>query len=137
MINKIKNLLKKYREIILYLIFGGLTTLVNIVIYFITTKIFFIDYQISNVIAWIISVTFAFVTNKLFVFESKNKIKKDNLKEAISFYLFRILSLVIDIITMYILVEVFTIDDMISKIISNVIVIIVNYLFSKLFIFKK
>ena len=71
--NLIKDLYKKYKEIILYLIFGVLTTLVNIIIFYLFNDIIKIDYKISNIIAWITSVIFAFITNKLVVFESKNK----------------------------------------------------------------
>lgn len=127
---------EKYKELIMYLIFGVLTTLVNIIVYFIQTDIFNIHYQVSNVIAWFISVTFAFATNKTFVFKSKKELKKDKFKEFISFYLFRVISLFIDLITMYILVDLLLVDDMVSKILSNVIVVIVNYVFSKMIIFK-
>ncbi len=129
--------IKKHREITMYLIVGILTTLVNIVIYYLFAKIFSINYQISNVIAWIIAVAFAFVGNKIYVFKSINKDKRSNLKEFFKFYLLRIASLVIDITIMYILIEIIIIDDMISKIISNIIIVIANYFFSKLFIFKK
>ncbi len=126
----------KYREVLLYLVFGGLTTLINIISFYILRK-FKIQMYISNVIAWIISVLFAFFTNKIFVFESRNKSTKDNIKEAISFFSFRILSLVFDIAFMYVMVQLLVVNEMISKVISNILVIILNYLFSKLFIFKK
>lgn len=130
-----KKLFIKYKEVIMYLIFGVLTTLVNIITYYISTKIFLINYQISNIIAWIISVTFAFITNKLYVFESKTNDRI--LKEVISFYSLRLFSLVIDIFTMYIMVSLLSVDDLIAKIIANVIVIVINYITSKLITFKK
>ena len=130
-----KELFVKYKEVIMYLIFGVLTTLVNIITYYISTKIFLIDYQISNIIAWIISVTFAFITNKLYVFESKTNDKI--LKEIISFYSLRMFSLGIDIFTMYIMVSILSIDDLIAKVVANVIVIVINYITSKLITFKK
>lgn len=126
----------KYREILSYLVFGGLTTLVNIVAFFILRK-FNIEVYISNVIAWILSVLFAFITNKLFVFESKNKSKKENVRELVSFFGFRILSLVFDMGCMYLLIEILNVNELISKIVSNIFVIILNYVFSKLFIFRK
>lgn len=125
----------KYREVLLYLVFGALTTLVNIVSFYILRKLNIAIY-ISNVIAWVLSVLFAFITNKLFVFESKNKKAKENVKEAISFFSFRILSLVFDMAFMYLMIQIFSVNEMISKVISNVLVIILNYVFSKLFIFK-
>lgn len=132
-----KELLNKYKEIIMYLIFGVLTTLVNIGVYFICAKVFFINYQVSNVIAWVLSVTFAFITNKLYVFDSKDKDLNKTLKEAISFYGFRLFSLGFDILIMFVMVSVLNINDLISKIVSNVVVVIINYIFSKLIIFKK
>ena len=128
---------KKFRELFLYLIFGGLTTIINILVYFVLARVFAINYQVSTIIAWILSVLFAYGTNKLFVFESKNESRKDDFREVISFFAFRILSLGMDMGSMYLMVQVLSIDDLIAKIVTNIIVVIVNYLFSKLFIFKK
>jgi len=128
---------KKFREVFLYLIFGGITTVINILVFFLFVKLFSFNYQIGNIVAWFVAVVVAFITNKLFVFESKNENKKDDTRELISFFFFRILSLGIDMIVMYLMVQALSIDDMISKVVANIIVIIVNYLFSKLFIFKK
>ena len=131
---KIISLYKKYEEIINYLIVGGLTTLVSIVVYALFTKCFHINYMISNVISWIISVLFAYITNRIFVFKSKSR---DILLEIYQFFKYRIFSFLIDVLFMYILVELINVDDMISKIIVQVIVIVLNYVFSKLFVFKK
>lgn len=129
-----KALLLKYKEIILYLIFGGLTTFVNIVVYALCTKLFSINWEISNIIAWILSVLFAYVTNRKYVFESKSS---NIIKEMSSFFGFRLLSFVLDMGFMYLFVDMIQMDDMIAKIIVQVIVIVLNYVFSKLFIFKK
>lgn len=134
---KIIELFKKYEEVIKYLIFGVLTTLVSIIIYWIFTKLFHVNYMVSNIISWIGAVTFAYVTNKLFVFESKCNNNKDVIIEVYQFFKYRLLSLVIDVLLMYLFVEIFSIDDMISKLIVQFIVIVLNYLFSKLFVFKK
>ena len=136
MINKCMKLYKKYEEIINYLIVGVLTTLVSIVAYFIFAKIFGINYLISNVISWIISVAFAYVTNKLFVFKDKEKDKKQVLIQIYQFVKYRLLSLIIDVLLMYVFVELIKMDDMIAKVINQVIVIVLNYVFSKLFVFK-
>ena len=88
---------------------------------------------LSNAIAWIISVLFAFITNKLFVFESKGNV----LKESISFFIVRLISLGLDMLCMYLLISVLSTNELLSKIITNVIVIILNYVFSKIFVFKK
>ena len=134
MFNKLLNLYKKYKEIINYLIFGGLTTLISIVTYAIFTKVFHIDYLISNILSWIIAVLFAYVTNKIFVFESKSK---KNIKEITSFFFFRVVSLIMEMIILYVFVDMLHIDDLVTKIIAQVIVIVSNYVFSKEFVFKK
>lgn len=130
------SLYKKYEEVIKYLFFGVLTTIVSILIYWIFTKLFHVNYMISNVISWIGAVSFAYVTNKIFVFKSKCDNDKQVIVEIYQFFKYRLFSLVIDVLLMYLFVEIFNIDDMISKLIVQVIVIILNYLFSKLFVFK-
>jgi len=124
-------------EKILYLFFGGLTTLINIVTYRIWTSLFGLDYMKSSIIAWIIAVLFAFLTNKYYVFKSKNNNLINTLKEIFSFFIFRVLSLFLDLCTMYLLVSMVRINDMYAKIIANVLVIIANYFASKLIIFRK
>lgn len=134
---KLINLYKKYEEIINYLIVGGLTTLVSIIVYAMFTKLFHVNYMISNVISWIVSVLFAYITNKKFVFKSKCDSKNKVLIEIYQFFKYRVLSFVIDVLLMYVFVELIIIDDMIAKVIVQVVVIVLNYVFSKLFVFKK
>lgn len=122
----------KCYEVLSYLFFGGCTTLVNIVTFWVL-RLLKIGVYTSNVVACIISVLFAFITNKLFVFESKG----NTIKQGISFFGFRLLSLVFDMGIMYLLIDVFNVNDLLSKIITNIFVIIINYIFSKVFIFKK
>ena len=131
---KIFDLYKKYEEIINYLIVGGMTTLVSICVYALCTKCFNINYMIANVISWIISVLFAYITNRIFVFKSKSN---DIFIEIYQFFKYRVFSFLIEIFLMYVFVELISIDDMISKVIVQVIVIVLNYVFSKLFVFKK
>ena len=133
----IKALWNKYKEIINYLIFGVLTTLVNYVSYLILTKACNVDYMVSTVIVQIISILFAYVTNKLFVFQTKGLSKKEFFKEMFSFFGFRILSLFLDMGFMYLFVDVLHLNDVIMKLVSNVLIVIANYIFSKVFIFKK
>lgn len=138
---KLKNLYKKYKEIINYLIIGGLTTVVSLATFYIV-RIFFLtndtqlDIQISNIISWFFAVLFAFITNKKYVFESKKK-GKENLAEMIKFYLSRITTLLIDMATMWLLTAPLNINDKISKIIVQFIIVILNYVLSKIFVFKK
>ena len=95
------------------------------------------DVYIANLFAWILSVLFAFVTNKLFVFHSKSMQVSVFLKEMFSFFFFRLLSLGIDMGGMFVCLNFLSMGKMISKVFMNVIVIIANYIFSKLFVFKK
>ena len=126
----------KYKEVSNYLIFGVLTTVINYVAYIICAKAIKIELIISTAIAWFISVLFAYITNKKYVFESKTTKKLEIFRELISFFFFRIVSGIIDIIIMYVSVDLMGINDLIMKLISNFIVIALNYIFSKLFIFK-
>lgn len=135
--DKIKELIVKYREVITYLIFGVLTTLVNYIAYLIFAKAINIDYLVSTVISQIIAMTFAYITNKIFVFKTKNLTSKQLIKEIVSFFSVRVLSLFLDMLLMYIFVDLLHLDDTIMKLVSNVIIVIVNYICSKLFIFKK
>ncbi len=132
----IKELIKKYKKIILYLVFGGFTTLVNIVSYYILAHILNCSVMFSTIISWILAVFFAYLTNRKMVFDSKASTKKDVLKEVISFFSCRIITGIIDWVGMYVLVEKLHLNDMIIKIVLNIIVIILNYIFSKLIVFK-
>lgn len=127
-----KSWFNKSYEVLSYLFFGGCTTLVNIISFWLL-RVLKIELFTSNAIAWVLSVLFAFITNKLFVFQSKG----NALKEGISFFGFRLLSLAFDMGLMYLLINVLSWNELISKIIANVFVIIINYVFSKIFIFKK
>ena len=126
----------KMKEIISYCFFGFLTTVINILCFYLLDKIGLTTY-LNNLISWFVSVIFAFVTNKLFVFNSKKLNTKIVLKESLSFFVLRVLSLGIDMGFLYLLFDVLNLSKMLSKIIVNVIVIVVNYIFSKLFVFKE
>ena len=129
---KIKEIYKKYKEIINYLIFGFLTTVINFVSYYICARIF-----ISSILAWFISVLFAYITNKLLVFDQHTDNIKFLIKEMVSFFLARIASgILFDVGTFAVMVKVLHINDIISKFITQVMTIITNYLLSKLVIFK-
>lgn len=133
---KLWGLYKKYEEIINYLIFGVLTTVVSIASYALFAKVFHIQYMISTVIAWIVSVTFAYVTNKLFVFKSKNLGLKLTFIECIKFYAARIFTLLVDLALKSFFVEILHLDDMIATIINQVIIIVLNYVLSKIVVFR-
>lgn len=125
------------KEMISYLVFGVLTTVVNIVTYWVLTKVFNVDYRIATTIAWFVSVIFAFITNKIFVFNSKDLDINTMIKELLSFMFFRILSYFIDIGMMIALVGWINMDDVFAKILANIVVVIINYVASKYFIFRR
>lgn len=135
--NKIFELYDKFKEQILYIVFGVLTTATNIVSFFICTRAFGLGVMTSNIIAWITSVLFAFVTNKIYVFNSRNYSIKFVLKELFDFTISRGATGALDMGLMYLFVSVIHMEDMISKIIINIIVIILNYVLSKLYVFRK
>lgn len=134
---KIVRNLKKYKSFIAYAIFGVFTTIVNIVTYNICYSNWGISNTISNIIAWILAVTFAYLTNKAWVFESRSWKWAVLRKEVPAFIGCRLATGVLDIAIMFVCVDILKWPAMIMKIASNVIVIILNYIFSKLVIFKK
>ncbi len=136
---KIISLYKKYKEIINYLIVGGFTTIVSMGIFYGSTLTFLngndaIELQIANVLAWIGSVTFAYITNRIFVFESKNP---NIFKEVVSFVSSRVVTLLMDMGTMFVLSTLLHINYNFSKIVASVLVVVGNYVISKIFVFKK
>ena len=149
--NLIKNLIIKYKELIIYGIFGAGTTLVNFLTYKLFNMLLGVDYYlVSNIIAWFVSVVFAYVSNKLFVFESKSWDLKLVAKEVSSFFAARVFSFLVEEAGLFLLVDIcgmkdfafevygFTISgNMISKVILAVVVVVMNYFFSKFVIFRK
>lgn len=136
---KIIDLFNKYKEVIMYLIFGVLTTVVSLVTYYVLTLTILnpnsaLQLQLANIISWIVSVAFAYVTNRKFVFESKSE---NIVKELSSFVGGRVLTLLMDMAIMFIFVTLLHFNDKIFKMISQVIVIVANYIISKLFVFKE
>lgn len=133
----ILELMKKHRSFIAYGVFGVLTTLVNIVVYNLCYNGIGMSNTLSNVIAWILAVAFAYITNKIWVFESKSWEWSVLKKEVVAFISCRLATGIMDLVIMYICVDVMNWHAMLMKICSNVLVIILNYVFSKLIIFKK
>lgn len=147
--NKTSSKLHKYKDMILYIVFGALTTLVNYVVYF-AAKAMGIHYQISTVLAWIAAVTFAYITNRIWVFQSKNHGYKKICKEIALFVSARVLSLLLEMLIMYIGMNICNADEyfwnifntqipageLITKTLAQIIIIITNYLCSKHIIFS-
>ena len=146
----IKKLFIKYKELITYVIFGVLTTLVNFFAFWLFTKILGEElYLINNAIAWVVGVIFAYITNKLFVFESKSWDLKVVTKEITGFLGARIFSFLVEEGGMFLFITVLGLGkksltilnltitgQFIVKILLAVIVVVMNYVFSKFFIFK-
>lgn len=128
---------KKYKEIINYLIVGALTTIVSLGTYYISVITFLnpnnpFQLQIANIISWIAAVSFAYATNRKFVFESRNP---NILKELTTFVGARVATLLMDMFCMFLMVTCLGVNDKIAKIIVQVIVTVANYIFSKLWVF--
>lgn len=133
----IKGLFLEYKEVINYLVFGCLTTVVNFVCYYLFAKVLGIEEVISSGLSWLFSVLFAYITNKIFVFESKTTTIKEFIMEIISFFLARVLSgILCDVGTFAVMVKVIGINDVVAKLITQIMVVIVNYVLSKWIIFK-
>lgn len=129
----------KNPEVWNYIIVGLLTTIVSLTTYFVVTRTFLdpnvdIELQIANIISWIFAVAFAYVTNRLFVFKSKNK---NIIGEIFAFVISRIASLFMDMGCMFVIVTMLSFSDVYGKIVSQVVVTVANYFLSKIFVFKK
>lgn len=129
------NLLKKYEQLIAYAVFGVLTTLVNIASFWALEHLVGWNYFWSNNLAWLLSVLFAFFTNKTYVFKSKYTTKKAFFKEMTAFFGARIASLVVDDLIMFIGISLLGMNSLVVKILDQFIVIAMNYVLSKI-IFK-
>ena len=137
MINFILGLMKKHKSFIAYGVFGVFTTIVNIVTYNICYNNLGISNTISNIAAWILAVTFAYLTNKVWVFDSKSWKWEVLRREVPAFISCRLATGIQDIVIMFICVDIMGLHALLMKVISNVLVISLNYVFSKLVIFKK
>ena len=142
------------REVLSYLLFGALTTVVSLVTFWLPTKLFALvgypgvvhyaahseknfAYIEANVISWICAVIFAFVTNKRFVFESRDTDKKTVLREISTFAGGRLGTLLVDEALMVLLVTVLSLSELLAKIIVQVVVVVLNYFISKWIVFRK
>ena len=136
---KIKSLIKKIwtKETILYFVFGVLTTLVNIITSTVLLEIFKIEGNLASTIGIILSILFAYFTNRKIVFNSQAKGIKDNFKEFLKFIFGRAFTMVLEVCGVYLLYSVIGIQYLLSKLVMTAIVIITNYFISKFFAFKK
>ncbi|MCM1143653.1 MAG: GtrA family protein [Blautia sp.] len=131
------DLYKKYEEGINYLIFGFLAFVLNYVLYYVFESLLHTDYMWATAISWVLTVVFAYWTNRTFVFKSKNQGKQGLLKEFGSFIGARIATEVLELVLMYLMVDIAGINSYVAKLIAQVAVIVTNYFLSKLWIFKE
>ena len=134
--NKIKELINKHKQFLKYGFFGVVTTLLNLFLYWFLIKIG-IKYTISNIITLITIKTLCYFVNKVFVFNSKCKSKKELFNEIFKYIFSRLFTMIIDYFGVILFVEVFNIDKVISKIIVLIIVVIINYFLCKKYVYKK
>lgn len=132
-----KSLFHRFKEQILYIFFGVCTTLVDLTTYAVSTRVFHLNEYLSLFLAWTFAVLFAFLTNKFFVFESKSFRPKIFFKELTSFVGGRLLTLGLEYVIMFVGKDILHYNDMIVKLVSQVFIVIFNYIFSKLFVFRK
>jgi len=132
-----KGLWSKYKELIRYCFWGVITTVVNYGVYFVCTQALQINYLLSNVLSWVVAVIVAFVVNKVFVFSSRSWQWSILFGELWKFVSARIFSGVLETGILYVFVDLLHIPDGIIKILAGVVVVLTNYVISKLFIFKK
>ncbi|MBD5509444.1 MAG: GtrA family protein [Lachnospiraceae bacterium] len=130
-------LYKKHEEGINYLIFGFLAFVLNYILYFLFADAMQLHYMAATVLSWVLTVVFAYWTNRTFVFKSQNKDTGSVVKEFVSFIGARIATEVLELVLMYVMVDLLSINDKISKLVCQVLVILANYVLSKIWIFKK
>ena len=128
---------KKNKEVLLYLLFGGLTFVLSIASYIFFDVVFFMNELIANVLSWILAVSFAYVTNKIWVFDAPTHTTKELLKQMISFWGGRVATLVIEELILLVFVTLLAFPSVPVKVVAQVIVIVLNYVTSKCFIFDK
>lgn len=124
-------------EMILYIVFGALTTVINIVVFQAANKGLGWSWQAANILAWVLAVLFAFLTNKLYVFRSKSFRAAVVWKEFAGFIGARLFSLGVDYACLWLLIDLCGWNELLSKVVDNVVVVIINYALSKLVIFRK
>lgn len=127
---------KKHKAVLLYIFFGIGTTLVNILSFMLFNSLFHMSAPVANLPAWVLAVLFAYITNRIWVFDSHIR-GKGFWREIGLFFGGRLLTLGIEEIMLIVLVEYMHLNDLLIKILATIVVLILNYVFSKLFVFKK
>lgn len=133
----IKEIYKKYKDVIPYLFFGVCTTIVNVIAYWVSAHPIGFGVMSSTIIAWVLAVLFAFFTNRKWVFHSDKTGAKAVAKEMLMFFVCRLATGAVDWICMYLFVDVLKLNDLVIKFCANLVVIVLNYLASKIVIFRR
>ena len=137
MIQKIRSLLEKYWDIITYLIFGVLTTVVNYMVYLPAYNLLGLSASVSNVLSWVVAVAFAYLTNKPFVFKSHDWSRENVIPELTKFVSCRLASGAMETVILLVAVDMLGWNGNIWKLLTQVMVVVLNYVFSKLIVFRK
>ena len=135
--NKIRFLIRKHYDILAYLFFGVLTTVINYIVYLPCYNLLHLSASISNVIAWVAAVAFAYVTNKPFVFKSHDWSRKTVVPELTKFVGSRVFSGVLETVIIFVTVDLLSWNGNVMKLVTSVLVVVLNYVASKLVVFKK
>ncbi len=131
------NIYKKYKEAIDYLFWGGVAFVLSMVLFYIFANVMNLYEQIANILSWIICVIFTYLTNRTFVFQSKVSGAKNILMEFKDFVTARLLTLVMENVILFVMIDLLSVHNMIAKLVGQFVVIVSNYFLSKLWIFKK
>lgn len=137
MVKLIKTLWKKHEEAMNYLFWGGVAFVLSVILFYLFANVMGLYEQIANILSWIICVIFTYLTNRFFVFKSKIKGLKRIGKEFSDFVTARILTLVMENLILFVMIDLLTIHNMIAKLVGQFVVIVSNYILSKLWIFRK
>lgn len=134
-----KNLLaiyQKHKEIVLYVFFGGLTTLISIMSFVLLYDVFVINEHLANIISWILAVTFAFVTNRKWVFTDASANKDALFKQMLEFFTGRLFSLGVEEVVIFVFITMLSFNAFVTKLVTQFIVLVMNYFISKFLVFK-
>ena len=127
---------QKHKEVLLYLFFGGVAVLLNLVLFVLFNSRLKINELVANVICWVICVLFQFFTNRTWVFQSQNNAEQSFFKQIFSFFGGRVFTLVVEELILFIFITLLMFNALTVKITAQVITIVLNYIISKFYVFK-
>lgn len=136
-LNIFEGFYKRNKSVLLYLFFGALTTLVSILSFILAGTVLRFNVHIANTISWVLAVTFAFFTNRKWVFDGKTSTRKEFFKQARDFYAGRIFTYFVEEVILIVFVNLLALNQDIVKIVAQFVILILNYIISKFFVFKK